>query len=264
MKSNIGTEIIEKAKEKGAAMAGMAPVELLENSPSHKIIKLKTGLEIEDFAGITWPEYARSALVVAVSHPENEPELDWWDTKSSPGNSVLVKIIRELALWIQEDFGIKTQEMPYAIRKGGMFLKDAAVLSGLGCIGKNNMLVTPELGPRVRLRAMLIAEDLPSTGPIDFDPCESCEEPCRKACPQDAFEEITLSSAQAGMPTLPGRDGFFGRAKCWIQMHKDYEDSGIDREEIRSFALDSETVSQTDTTRARFCRKCEFACPIGR
>ena len=45
---------------------------------------MKTGLEIEDFADISWPEDAKSALVVAFSHPENKPELDWWDGKGSP------------------------------------------------------------------------------------------------------------------------------------------------------------------------------------
>ncbi len=263
MKSNIGTHIIKMAKEKGAAMAGIASVELLEKASSHEILNMKTGLEIKDFAGISWPQDAKSALVIAVSHPEDKPELDWWDAKSSPGNRLLVRIIRELSVWIQEEFGIKTQEMPYAVDKGGIYLKDTAVLSGLGCIGRNNILITPELGPRVRLRAMLISEELISTGPISFDPCDGCEEFCRKACPQNAFAESILSSADAEMATLPGRDGFFSRAKCMIQMRKDAEDSEIDLDETVQFALDSEEVSHTDD-RTKYCRKCEFACPIGR
>jgi len=52
-------------------------------------------------------------------------------------------------------------------------LKDAAVLAGLGCIGKNNLLLTPEYGSRVRLRAFTIDLVLPSTGPLPFDPCEN-------------------------------------------------------------------------------------------
>jgi epoxyqueuosine reductase len=110
---------------------------------------------------------------------------------------------------------------------------------------------------------MLIAEDLPSTGPVSFDPCDGCEEFCRKACPQNAFAESILSSADAEMTTLPGRDGFFSRAKCMIQMRKDAEDSEIDLDETVQFALDSEEVSHTDD-RTKHCRKCEFACPIGR
>ncbi len=263
MKSNIGTQIIEKAKEKGASMAGIASVELLKKSPSHEILKLKTGLEIKDFAGISWPKDAKSALVIALSHPENKPELDWWDAKSSPGNSILIRIISELSVWIQEEYGIKTQEMPYAVEKGGIYLKDTAVLGGLGCIGRNNILLTPELGPRVRLRTMLLEEELAPTGPTAFDPCDGCEEFCRKACPQNAFAEIILSSADTGMVDLPGRDGSFSRAHCLLQMYKDAKDSGVELDENVHFASDSEEVSHRDD-RTKYCRKCELACPIGK
>ncbi len=263
MKSNIGTQIIEKAKEKGAAMAGIASVELLKKAPSHEILSKKTGLEIKDFAGISWPQDAISALVIAVSHPEDKPELDWWDVNSSPGNSILVRINRELSVWIQEEFGIKTSILPYSVKAGGIYLKDTAVLSGLGCIGRNNILITPELGPRVRLRALLLEEELTPTGPIAFDPCDDCEEFCRNACPQTVFGEIVLSFDEIGMDALPARDGFFSRAKCMIQMRKDAEDSEIDFDETVQSALDSEDLSDTNS-RTKYCRKCEFACPIGR
>jgi len=264
--SSIAAQIIEKAKEKGAAMAGIASIELLKKSPSHEIIKLQTGLEINDFAGISWPEDARSALVIAVSHPEGKPELDWWDNKSSPGNSILVRIIRELSVWVQEEFGIKTQAMPYSAENGGIYLKDTAVLSGLGCIGRNNILVTPELGPRVRLRAMLLADAFPATGPISFDPCDNCEEFCRHECPQNAFAESILSPAEIGMTNLPGRDGFFCRTDCLIQMYKDAEDSEVDVDEVMQLEMNNEDVSDRDnrTKYLRYCRKCELSCPIGK
>ena len=45
MTSDTGAQIIDKAKEMGASMAGIANVELLKKSPSHEIIK-KLGMEI--------------------------------------------------------------------------------------------------------------------------------------------------------------------------------------------------------------------------
>jgi len=261
MTSDRGAQIIEKAKEMGARMVGIASVELLKNSPSHQILNMKTGPEIKDFAGIRWPQDVKSALVIALSHPEDKPELDWC-SDNTPGNSTLVRIIRKLSVWIQEEFGIKTHKLPYSVNKGGIFLKDVAVLGGLGCIGRNNILITPELGPRVRLRAMLLAQELAPTGPISFDPCDGCEEFCRKACPQNAFAQIILSSAETGMVAFPGRDGFFNRAKCMIQINKEVVDSGINFDEIQ-FALDSEDISHTKE-RIKYCRQCEFACPIGK
>jgi epoxyqueuosine reductase len=264
-----GFQIIEKAKEMGAAMAGIADVEALKRSASHEILKKeKNGivsvLGIGGMNEIKWPEKAKAAVVVAVSHPQNTPQLDWFDAfGSSPGNRDLIRINQELSGWIEETFGVETHKMPYHVEHGGIYLKDAAVLAGLGCIGRNNLLVTPELGSRVRLRAMLLEDELTPTGPIALDPCDGCEELCRKACPQNAYEKKVLSSDEIGMDTLPGRDGFFNKAKCMIQIGNDIVDSGIDLNEMKIIGLDTAGESQTEE-RIKYCRRCEFACPPSR
>lgn len=263
MTSDRGADIIEKAKELGADMVGIAGIEALKKSPSHKILDMKTGLEIKDFSGIDWPEDARSVIIIAVSHPEDQPELDWWDTNTSQGNSVLIRIGRELSEWIREEFGINTYHTPYSIERGGIYMKDAAVLSGLGCIGRNNILITPEMGPRVRLRAVLLSEKLPPTGPISFDPCEGCEEFCRKACPQNAFAEKILSPSDTGMTELPGRDGSFSRDRCMIQMTADVEKTSINFDKAVQFTPDTEDLSD-GSEYIHYCRLCEFACPVGK
>jgi len=76
-----------------------------------------------------------------------------------------------------------------------VFLKDAATLAGLGIIGKNNLLITPEFGPRVRFKALFLDVDLEPTSPIDFTPCEGCDMPCRRVCPQEAFRNVSYSRA---------------------------------------------------------------------
>ena len=276
MTPDSGAQIIEKAKEMGAAMAGIASVELLQKSPSHEILsKFGTRIEgvhsfdgIEDFNEIKWPAKTKSALVISFYHPQDKPELDWsYASGNAPGNLALQKINRELSAWIEETLGIKTHKMFYWIEEGGIYLKDAAVLSGLGCIGRNNLLITPEFGPRIRLRAMLLEDELTPTGPITFDPCDSCEEFCRKACPQNAFDRVVLSSVETGLYALPGRDGCFSRAKCSIQMDKDFEDSGIAVDEgflseMYSSGVETERISQIKEC-IKWCRRCEFACPVG-
>jgi epoxyqueuosine reductase len=275
--ADTGERIIERALELGAAMAGIAQVELLRSSPSHEMIrKFGTVIDgvdsfegmIEGFSEIRWPDGAKSALVIAVSHPRDEPELDWtFGSGNTPGNRLLQRINRELAPWIEAQWSIKTHRMPYWVEKGGIYLKDAAVLGGLGCIGRNNMLITPELGPRVRLRGMLLEEELAPTGPIAFDPCDGCEEFCRTACPQNAFGSIVHSPAKAGMPALPGRDGSFSRARCSVQMDKDVDDSAMAVDTGLLAGLDeaSELAAGESRGQARiqWCRRCEFACPAG-
>jgi epoxyqueuosine reductase len=266
-----GTQIIEKAQALGASMAGIASAELLKQSPSHKILrKLGTKIdglysipEMPDFRQIDWPAKAKSALVVAVSHPQGRPQLDWYDPHgTTPGNRELIRIIRELSVWVEETFAIKSHKKPYYVEKEGIYLKDAAFLAGLGCVGKNNLFLALEHGPRVRLRSMLLEAELTPTGPIEFDPCDGCEEFCRTACPQSAFEMRVHSSDEIGMTSLPGRDGHFSRARCMSQIDYDEYASGVAINEAHMAGVDREEKSiQPD--RIKYCRSCEFACPVG-
>ena len=124
------------------------------------------------------------------------------------------------------------------------------MLAGLGCIGKNNLLVTRQYGPRVRLRALFLNAEIQPTGPIRFDPCADCKVYCRKVCPENAMDKKALSSEpMANSPDLPARDGAYDREVCNIRMEKDI----------------SESKKNADThAPIKYCRKCEFVCPVGK
>lgn len=255
----------------GASMAGIAAVDLLRDSPSHaflgrfgtKVEGLPSFAGLEDFGSIEWPAGAGSALVFAVSHPIAEPHLDWFEpSANTPGNRLLIRIANRLSTWIEENLHIRTHKKCYFVEKGGIYLKDTAVLAGLGCVGINNLLITPELGPRVRLRAMLLEAELAPTGPIDFFPCDDCDKPCRSACPQQAFGGRVHSSDDMGMNPLPGRDGRFSRAKCSAQMDADIDKAGIEAPEGLTYELDGEKLNES-AKRIMHCRICELACPVG-
>ena len=64
--------------------------------------------------------------------------------------------------------------------------KLAAHLAGLGWIGKSCLLITPQLGPRVRWASVLTNALLQSTGHPMPEKCGSCLE-CVEICPADAF-----------------------------------------------------------------------------
>jgi epoxyqueuosine reductase len=268
--------ILQKARQLGADAVGVASVEQLRGSPSHGLLR-KFGTmidgeyaydEADDLKEVAWPPDVRSAVVVAVSHPRDRPELDWSCASGQTlGNRRLVQITDDLAAWAQEEVGVRAYPMPYWVEHGGVLLKDAAVLAGLGCVGRNNLLVTPERGPRIRLRAVLLDEELAPAGPIEFDPCAGCDEPCRAVCPQQAFGREAVSAADAGQKALPGRDGTFGRAACFVQMGRDHEDSGVQTTEdflvdlpLSGAALQDEFTAEG---RIKWCRRCELACPIG-
>ena len=257
--------ILRKAKELGASQAGIARVEGLRSAPSFTFApkmphagegigtrESDTGLKPGEVA---WPENARSVIVIAVAHPESEPEMDWWfGRKDPPGNRILSRICKELCFWIEENLRIKTVHLPYHVEKGGTYLKDSAVMAGLGCIGRNNILVTPEYGPRVRLRALTVDADMPSTGPRKFDPCADCEEFCRKACPQKVFDKIIYAAENYGQDILPGRDGRFSRPVCNVQMELDND--AATEQNVEGF--------DTPVKIIKYCRQCELACPVGK
>ncbi len=99
------------------------------------------------------------------------------------------------------------------------------MLAGLGCIGKNNMVVTPAYGPRIRWRALLLDRSADAAGPLDFDPCDGCPQPCRKACPVKAFDHTVYSSSELGQSILPGVDGTYDRLLCNARMSRDVEEA---------------------------------------
>ena len=278
--------VMEKARSLGASVAGIARVEDLKQSPSH-LIYPKIGADLEkhwrdaqkgnESLEVAWPEDAVSSVVIGVEHGPGEPELDWWDGKGTPGNRILQRINREISEWLESAFGCRTYKLPYLVEKNGIFLKDAAVLAGLGSVGINNLVVTPEYGPRIRFRALLIDRELQPTGPLEFNPCESCGQPCRAACPKGAFANAVYTPRELDQAVLPGTDGTYDRVVCNTKLEEQIEEaskamraSEQEHQEIRESVQEFEEcgagVREEDFCPefcVKFCRECELSCPAG-
>jgi epoxyqueuosine reductase len=259
----VSSAILRKSAALGASLAGFAAVEDLKIAPSFTLAPRIAGIadDTENWnhvpglepGQVRWPDNARTVVVIAVEHPADKPEMDWWFGRMDPpGNRVLAKIINSLCDWIKATYAISAFHLPYHLEKGGTYLKDAAVLAGLGCIGKNNMLVTPAYGPRVRLRALTLDVDLPCTGPVAFDPCRDCDAPCRAACPRLAFGKQVYREQDYGQMRLPGRQGVYARHTCNLQMEEDIA------------VAQSQPVAGFDAPVSiiKYCRRCELACPL--
>lgn len=257
----LSRSIVAQARAFGADLAGIARVVDLQKSPSHQIsekIPEFQGQGTKPVAGrkrgvVQWLEGAKSAIVIAVEHSLHKPELDWWVTGNSAGNRLLISTIEKLTEWLQQEKSIMGYKLPYHIERGAIYMKDAAVMAGLGCIGQNNILITPQFGPRQRLRVMLTDTDLHPTGPTDFDPCVDCSMPCRQACPQKAFSEKIYSAEEYGLESLPGRNGVFSRIRCNWQMQADNA----------AFEMVAVPGEEKPAKQVKYCRECELACPVG-
>jgi epoxyqueuosine reductase QueG len=69
----------------------------------------------------------------------------------------------------------------------GLYLKDSAALAGIGPIGKNNLLITPDYGSQIRLRAIVTTAPLICGEPLlESEYCKECDI-CMRACPANAF-----------------------------------------------------------------------------
>ncbi len=69
----------------------------------------------------------------------------------------------------------------------GFPYKTAATCAGLGWIGKSDLLITPEYGPRVRLAAILTDAPFKTAEPITEGRCGNCRL-CVDACPNQAIK----------------------------------------------------------------------------
>jgi epoxyqueuosine reductase len=246
--NNIERTIVEKAIELGASLAGIARIKDLKASPSFEVYTKTPYYEEHDpsspdyfeFKGFKWRKEHKSVLVWALEHPISDPVLDWWSMKVkgfTRGNGIMRLQSKQLRIWMEEEFGIKALSLPYQVEFGGTFLKDSAHLAGLGVIGKNNLLVTPQYGTRVRLRGIFIEAELEPTGPLDFDPCSDCDMPCHRVCPRDVF-----------------RSGSFDRSIC-----KQENDERYDNEEL----IDGSIMRIEEPSMVmKPCRFCELACPV--
>ena len=260
---SLAEELLEKAKEFGADLAGLASVARLKNSASAQLFPNMNDHARDHFAeqittglahgAVKWEPEEKTVLVFAVSHPEEKPELDWWCGEiNPPGNKLLAQISAKLKQYIEEHYpDIRVYPKPYHVEKGGIYLKDAAVEAGLGCIGRNNLLITPEYGAEVRLRAIALSRELPPSGPPEFDPCRECGRPCAAACPKDAFSQVIYTREETGLSCLPAREGDYYRKRCALEMEENEKNAPM--EQVLEYSKEPMPV-------IRYCRTCEFSC----
>ncbi|MBV7273925.1 hypothetical protein JMF89_08315 [Clostridiaceae bacterium UIB06] len=264
MKKFTSEEIIKLALKCGASLAGVANIEDLKKAPAYVAISKMpeyngVGTYDRDIKGkfsngVVWPEGIKSVVVLAYYLPTDDPKIDYWfEGHNTIANRKLVGISKKLAN-IMYEAEVNTYSFNYHIEDGGIFLKDSAVVAGMGCIGKNNLLITPKYGTHVRLGALGLGLDLPSTGRLNYDPCLECEVKCWEKCVQQAFNKKIYSDIKLGVSELPGRMGNFDRILCNIQMEKD--ETNVEPMEIEEISMEGPVKA------IKYCRTCEYACPV--
>lgn len=144
---------------------------------------------------------AKSAIVLAMRLLWGMSRLRRWDSREAhyTGELILSKVdeISLALVWFLEERGYPSIVVPASysrsqqidqLNQGPVSLPHLAVEAGLGTLGLNLMLLTPEYGPRVVLGAVVTTAELEPDRRIETALClgESCGR-CLLACPGNAI-----------------------------------------------------------------------------
>jgi len=193
-----------------------------------------SGWGISDISVDTTPRYRNAiSLLKAYNYP-----LDNYDPHDF--NDFLlhdVKPALDNSVEVVSDF-LDTNNIPFHVvtnqRKNPLLLtgeysqKKAAVRAGLGWIGKNTLLITPNFGPRVRLATILTDWELPVSPSRMMPGCGYCSI-CVDCCPSMCLKNVN-----------------------W--------EPGVSRENMIDIARCGET---NDAIQHCICGVCLVACPVG-
>jgi len=142
--------------------------------------------------------------------------------------------------------------------RGEINHKTVATIAGLGGIGLNRLLITPEFGPFVRLGTIVTDAVLSADQPMSENPCNLCGL-CQDACPTKAIQEDgTLNYRACASHILRnGLPGIIAIARKMI---------GADENTIKGiiYSPDFWDIWQSTVSGSFYsCFECIAACPIG-
>jgi len=233
-KGTLGERLRSQALALGADYAGVADL-----SPAREVIEAQGGNMMAQFPGAMSIGVVMPFAIVdqLPRHDEKAVNLAYRSHGYDILNRHLDQIASRLASTLQREgyraFPVPASQTVDMERCYGAFShKLAAHLAGLGWIGKSCLLVTPEVGPRVRWASILTDAPLTPGQPL-AERCGECVE-CVQACPAHAFSGRNFRAEEP-------REARFDVLKCYEYQRRKEEQMG-----------------------AMLCGMCVYACPHGR
>jgi epoxyqueuosine reductase QueG len=191
MTARLETQIRRKCREMDIPLVGFAAADRWDCPPFEPWVP-------EAHRPKTIFPATRSVIVIGLPVPlpilETAPSI-WYYELYRTVNTLLDGFGYRIATWLSEQ-GWPSVWIP---RDGYGSIRDvvedphvffshrhAAFLAGLGTFGTNNMLLTPQYGPRVRFASVFTAADLPAGSILGEDLCTRCMQ-CVRICPVNAL-----------------------------------------------------------------------------
>ena len=187
MNKRLTTRVKDIARRSGADLIGIARSESFSSAPKdHHPDDILRG--------------AKSVIVMAARlldpSLEKAPSREYSITYAVV-NRELDRIAYQVARFLQDE-GFRAVQVPasppydLAGMMGDLSHRHAGHLAGLGIFGKNNLLLSPEFGPRIRLVSVITDASLAPDKPLIMDLCGDCAR-CIDACPAKALRANRLT-----------------------------------------------------------------------
>ncbi len=109
-----------------------------------------------------------------------------------------------------DEYDKKTDKM-----RGILSLKHAAVLAGLGKMGKNTLLVNDRFGNMLWLNAIMTTEELEPDPIASYEPCIPTCRKCLDICPVKALDGVSIQQPLCRNHAFGEKDGGEWRIKCY-------------------------------------------------
>lgn len=207
------TFVKETAKELGLDLCGIAPVGRFEGAP-------------EGFHPCDVLPECRSVIVLAKrflnSTLKAKTTIPYTDIRNSLSRGMDDLAIRfsyiledrgAVAVPVNSigpcDFDLKTMRI-----RGIVSLKHAAVMAGLGKIGKNTLLINERYGNMIWLSAVLVSEMLEPDPMADYQVCPPDCNDCVDVCPVKALGNESMKQKECWEYAFGKHNGGEWRIKC--------------------------------------------------
>jgi len=184
MSQNLNTELLEFSTEHGVDLLGVADVKKITGNRNLIPDTIQSTLS----RAVVTAVRLSSSILSEIKDKPTKTYFHHYRTVNMALDQLALKLTGFLQVAGYQAFPVPaSQLLDWDAQLGLLSHKHAAVEAGLGWIGRNNLLVTPQCGSQVRLVSVLTDASLEYGVPLNED-CGSCRA-CIPVCPCQAISD---------------------------------------------------------------------------
>jgi len=176
----IENELKEYLKNLGASLVGFADLSNVDTSAFNNMNSgIAFGIKIE------------SRIIEAINEGPTKEYYEGYSQINKDLDNIVISYVKYIE---RQGYNAIGQTSTYVTSDNNLTTpmphKTVATLAGLGWIGKNTLLITPDYGSAIRISSVITDMPLIADIPISKSKCGECNK-CATACPATAINGIT-------------------------------------------------------------------------